>query len=139
MTTASASLCYNIGGVAQPAEEWSDTGQPQPQPHPVPSAISVFDADCATVHLKGNNEVAFRPFGLDIPDELGNACKQAKSVLEAEKKQRELARNAIFTAPPWKATTEVGKELAALTHTTDSIKLEILATLSEQGQAGSPA
>jgi hypothetical protein len=135
MTTASASLCYNIGGVAQPADEWSDTGQPQPQPHPVLSAISVFDADCAAVHLKGKNEVAFRPFGLDIPDELGNACKQVKSVLEMEKKQHELARNAIFTTPPWKSTTEVGKALAALTHTTDSVKLETMATLSEQGQA----
>jgi len=72
------------------------------------SAISVFDADCA-VHLKGRNEVAFRPFGLDIPDELGNVCKQVKSLLETEKQQQEAARNALFANPLWKPTTAVGK------------------------------
>jgi hypothetical protein len=69
---ASATLCYSIGGKEQTPETWRDTGKPQPQPHPVLSAISVFDADCAAVHLKGKNEVAFRPFGLDVPHELGD-------------------------------------------------------------------
>lgn len=134
-TTASATLCYNVGGAAQAPDDWKDTGKPQPQPHPVLSAISVFDADCAAVHLKGKNEVAFRPFGLDVPDELGNACKQVKTALDAEKKQQMESRNAIFTAPPWKPATTVGKALAALTYTTDIVKLETLAALSEQEQA----
>jgi hypothetical protein len=134
-TPASATLCYSVGGTARPPESWTDTGKPQPQPHPVLSAVSVFDADCAAVHLKNKNEVAFRPFGLDVPDELGNACKRVKALLDAEKKQQTDARNAIFTTPPWKTTTEVGKALAALTHTTDAAKLEKLATLSEQEQA----
>jgi hypothetical protein len=112
---ASATLCYSIGGKEQTPETWRDTGKPQPQPHPVLSAISVFDADCAAVHLKGKNEVAFRPFGLDVPDELGDACKQVKSVLEADKKQHEKARNAVFTTPPWKSTTAVGKSGSHLT------------------------
>ena len=133
--TATATLCYSIGGVPQPHEAWQDTGKPEPQPHPVLSAISVFDADCAAVHLKGKNEVAFRPFGLDIPDELGNACKQVKALLETEKKQQEGARNAIFATPPWKPTTAVGKAIAALTHATDPALLETLATLREGEQA----
>ena len=99
------------------------------------SAISVFDADCAAVHLKGKNEVAFRPFGLDVPDELGSACKQVRSVLEAEKKQQETARNAVFTTPPWKSATATGKALAALTHATDIAELKMLATLTDQEQA----
>jgi hypothetical protein len=134
-TPASATLCYSIGGKEQTPETWKDTGKPQPQPHPVLSAIGVFDADCAAVHLKGKNEVAFRPFGLDVPDELGNACRQVKSVLEAEKKQQETARNAIFTTPPWKPTTAAGKALAALTHATDIAQLKLLATLTDQEQA----
>lgn len=134
-TAASATLCYSVGGAAQPPDGWKDTGKPQPQPHPVLSAISVFDADCAAVHLKGKNEVAFRPFGLDVPDELGNVCKQVKALLDAEKKQQTEARNAIFTTPPWKLGTAVGKALIALTHATDVARLEKLATLSEQEQA----
>ena len=134
-TPASATFCYSVGGTALPPESWTDTGKPQPQPHPVLSAISVFDADCAAVHLKNKNEVAFRPFGLDVPDELGNACKRVKALLDTEKKQQADARNAIFTTPPWKTTTAVGKALAALTHATDAAKLEKLATLSEQEQA----
>ncbi len=133
--TASATLCYSVGGAAQTPEPWQDTGKPAPQPHPVLSAISVFDADCAAVHLKGKNEVAFRPFGLDVPDELGTACKQVKALLDADKKQQETARNAIFLAPPWKTTTAVGKALAALTYKTSVAALEKLGTLTEQEQA----
>jgi energy-coupling factor transporter ATP-binding protein EcfA2 len=132
---ASATFCFSIGGAAETQELWNDTGKPGPQPHPVLSAISVFDSDCAAVHLKGKNEAAFRPFGLDVPDELGNACKQVKALLDAEKKQQEAARNAIFATPPWTAATAVGKALAALTHKTDVAALEKLATLSDPEQA----
>jgi hypothetical protein len=99
------------------------------------SAISVFDAGCAAVHLKTRYEVAFRPFGLDVPDELADACKRVKAVLDAEKQQLEVARNAIFSAPPWTPSTAVGRALAALTHSTDVGKLETLATLTEQEEA----
>lgn len=108
--------------------------------------------------MKGKNEVAFRPSGLDIPDELGNACKQVKALLEAEKKQLEATRNGIFPtlpidrntttaiaqeavrnrvfgAPPWSATTEVGRAIARLKHATNPAEFERLATLSEQEQA----
>ncbi|MDA8253795.1 MAG: AAA family ATPase [Rhodospirillales bacterium] len=132
---ASATLCYSIGGTAREPEAWQDTGKPAPQPHPVLSAVSVFDADCAAVHLKDKNPVAFRPFGLDVPDELGAACKQLKTLLDAEKKQQEGARNAIFAAPPWKATTAAGKAVAALTHKTSIPTLEKLATLTAPQQA----
>jgi hypothetical protein len=114
---------------------WKDTGKPVPQPHPVLSAVSVFDSDCAAVHLKGKNDVAFRPFELDVPDELGTACKQVKTQLDAERKQLEAVRNAIFTAPPWKTDTAVGKALTALTHETDFTMLQELAVLSDQEQA----
>jgi len=134
-TAASATLCYTVGGAPQPPEAWKDTGSSQPQPHPVLSAISVFDADCAAVHLKTRNEVAFRPFGLDVPDELADACKRVKAVLDAEKQQLAAARNAVFSTPPWTPSTAVGLALAALTHSTDFGKLETLATLTEQEEA----
>ncbi len=44
-------------------------------PHSTMSVVSVFDSECASVHINEKNEVAFRPFGLDIPDELAGACQ----------------------------------------------------------------
>lgn len=123
---ASASITFGIGGATQPVERWQDS----PQPHAKLSAISVFDSDCASVHLKEKNEVAFRPFGLDVPDELANACQIVKDALAAEQKQLEKARNPIFATPPWKATTAVGKALAGLTADTDVKKVQATATLT---------
>ena len=134
-TAASGTFCYTVGGASQPPEAWKDSGSSQPQPHPVLSAISVFDADCAAVHLKTKNEVAFRPFGLDVPDELADACKRVKAVLDAEKQQLERARNAVFSTPPWTPSTAVGRSLAVLTHSSDVGKLETLATLTEHEEA----
>ena len=128
---ASASFTYDIGGAAQPVERWQDS----PQPHARLSAISVFDSECASVHLKDKNEVAFRPFGLDVPDELANACQGVKDALAAEQKQLDKARNPIFAAPPWKATTAIGKALGGLTADTDRKKVEAAATLSPEESA----
>ncbi len=123
--SASATISFGIGGAAQPAERWQDS----PQPHARLSAVSVFDSECASVHLRDKNEVAFRPFGLDVPDELANACQAVKDALAAEQKALEKARNPIFAAPTWKATTAVGKALAALSASTDIKAIETLGTL----------
>lgn len=128
---ASADMTYGIGGVVQPVERWQDS----PQPHAILSAASVFDSDCAAVHIRERNEVAFRPFGLDVPDELAAACQAVKDALASEQKQLEKARNPIFATPTWKATTVVGKALAALNTTTDAKKVEALATLTAEETA----
>lgn len=132
---ASATLCYRVGGVDQKPLDWRDTGKPEPQPHPVLSAVSVFDADCGAVHLKGKTAVAFRPFGLDVPDELSSACKRVKAVLDAEKDALNNARNAIFGAPPWGAGTAVGKAMSALSHSSAPASIERLIEMSEAEQA----
>ncbi|MDO9072204.1 MAG: AAA family ATPase [Rubrivivax sp.] len=126
--SASATITFGVGGAAQPAERWQDS----PQPHARLSAVSVFDSECASVHLRDKNEVAFRPFGLDVPDELANACQAVKDALAAEQKAIERARNPIFAAPTWKATTAVGKSLAALSATTDIKAIQALGTLSAE-------
>ena len=128
---ASASMTYGIGGIVQPAETWQDS----PQPHAILSAASVFDSECASVHIREKNEVAFRPFGLDVPDELAAACQGVKDALAAEQKQLEKARSPIFATPTWKATTAVGKALAALKADTDAKKIETLGALSAEESA----
>ncbi|HHA2805058.1 TPA: hypothetical protein ACOFB9_001427 [Stenotrophomonas maltophilia] len=105
-----ANIAYGVDGVPQPVEQWQNGANP----HATLSAVSVFDSDCASVHIREKNEVAFRPFGLDVPDELAAACQAVKDALAAEQKQLEKARNPIFAAPTWKAATAVGKALAAL-------------------------
>lgn len=128
---ASADVTYDVGGVVQPVERWKDS----PQPHPVLSAASVFDSDCAAVHIREKNEVAFRPFGLDVPEELAAACQAVKDALAAEQMQLEKARNPIFATPTWKPSTSVGKALAALNASTDAKKVEALATLTAEEAA----
>ncbi|MBU9147146.1 AAA family ATPase [Burkholderia multivorans] len=125
--SASADISFAVAGAPQASMRWQDG----PQPHAMLSAISVFDSDCASVHVKEKNEVAFRPFGLDVPDELAHACQEVKDLITTEQKQLEKARNPIFAAPTWKATTTVGKTLAALSAGTDIKAIEGLAKLTD--------
>lgn len=130
-TLASATFTYNIGGAAQSPEIWQNTDKP----HPIFSAVSVFDSNCAAVHINDKNEVAFRPFGLDVPDELASACQSLKDALTAEQKQLEKVRNPIFSTPTWKNDTVVGKKLASLDHKTDIQSISVLGTLSDEENA----
>ncbi len=84
---------------------------------------------------KGKKEVAFRPFGLDVPDELAGACQSVREGLTAEQKLLEKARNPIFLKPAWKEATAVGNALAWLTHDTDIKKIEDLAVLTDEESA----
>ena len=63
------------------------------------SAITVFDRDAALVHVQKKNEVWFRPFGLDIPDDLAGVCQEIKARLTSEKETLEQQRNSAFTNP----------------------------------------
>lgn len=125
--TASATFAYAIGGVLQSPEGWQDAGRP----HAILSAVSVFDSDCASIHIKEKNEVGFRPFGLDVPDELATTCQAVKDALAAEQKHLEKARNPIFSKPAWKESTAVGKALATLRRDSDLGIIEALAALTE--------
>lgn len=127
-SSASATIAFSIGGVHQPPETWQDAEHP----HAILSAISVFDSDCASIHIKDKNEVAFRPFGLDVPDELAGVCQAVKDALTAEQKQLEKGRSPVFSKPSWKETTAVGKALASLKYDTDLLKIEALATLMDE-------
>ncbi len=122
-----ATITYSVGGVEQAPESWHDNNHP----HSRLSAVSVFDSDCASVHIERENDVAFRPFGLDVPDELATACQRVKELLTREKKYLEEKRHPIFLKPTWKENTAVGKALTSLRHDTDTNNLKDLASLSK--------
>lgn len=107
---ANAAVSYAVAGVAAAPVRWIDDGKP----HPVLSAVSVFDRECGAVHVKEKNEVAFRPFGLDIPDELAAVCQRVKAVLAGEQETLTASRDELFDTKPWKPESSVGKLLAAL-------------------------
>lgn len=94
---------------------WEDDGQ-SPE---VLSAITVFDKDAASVHIQKKNEVWFRPFGLDVPDDLAGVCQEIKNRLTAEKEMLELQRNVAFNNPIWSNRSSIGKAMSALAHDTD--------------------
>lgn len=127
-TAPGALLTYSSGGADQPPLDWTDDGNP----HPVLSAISVFDRDSAAIHIREKNEVAFRPFGLDIPDELAAATQRVKDALTAEQGALEKSQDAVFLKPPWKPATAVGRILSSLKPDTKLDSLQALAIVSDQ-------
>jgi hypothetical protein len=125
---ATATICWADEGVECPPIEWSDEGAP----HPILCAISVFDRESAAVHVRDQNEVAFRPFGLDIPDELAAACQAVKEKLTQEQDRLSKAQDPIFTRPPYSLRSAVGRIMNSLTADTDLQLLRNLATMSAE-------
>jgi len=125
---ASATIAFAVGHVLQPAIKWQDASAP----HPILSAVSVFDRECASIHITEKNEVAFRPFGVDVPDELAGVCQSVKDALAAEKRTLETSRSPILGRASWGEGTAVGKLLASLKHDTDLKTVAALAKLSDE-------
>jgi energy-coupling factor transporter ATP-binding protein EcfA2 len=118
-------------GAAAPSVGWTDNGKPDA----VLSAVSVFDRDSGSVHVQEKNEVAFRPFGLDIPDDLAGVCQALKQKLGAEEAQLQTLRDPVFEKPTWNAATPVGAIMSALRHDTDLATLEKLGEMTEDERA----
>jgi hypothetical protein len=79
--------------------------------------------------------VFFRPFGLDIPDELAAVCTGVKEALTAEQTVLEQAQDRVFAKPAVSANTAVGKILSSLTAKADFTPLRALATLTDGAQS----
>lgn len=127
-TAASAKIAFRVGAQLQTLE-WQD------KPEAVPaelSAVSVFDSECAAVQVENKNEVAFRPFGLDIPDKLASTCQDVKGILQEERTRLDANRSAVWQKPTWSQSSRAGKALSALRHNTDYTSLVALAELSEK-------
>ncbi|CCM80225.1 AAA family ATPase [Rhizobium mesoamericanum] len=128
---ATATFTIAREGVAQPALSWEDNANPDP----VLSAVSVFDRECGAVHIQDKNEVAFRPFGLDIPDDLAAVCTKIKALLQAEEGQLKALRNPVFDKPTWQATTAVGRIMSGLKHSTKLDAMTPLAVMADGERA----
>lgn len=96
------------------------------------SAITVFDRDCASVHVREKNSVLFRPFGLDVPDELAALSQVLKDRLTAEKNLLEQTRASIFSNPTWHERTVVGRMMSTLKATSDLTLLDNIEPLDDE-------
>ncbi len=123
-----AKLRYKFG-LQEQVVDWKDAASGS---HKDLCSISVFDRECGKVHIRDKNEIAFLPFGLDIPDRLVELCQQVKSNLLAELESLQNSRDPLFKKPKWQAETQVGKLIGNLSPAIDPDKIRELATLSPE-------
>lgn len=77
---AAATIEFGAGGVHS-SVRWS-FGKSPPE---ALGSVSVYDRECASVYVTEENEVAYRPFGLDLLDALARVMDQVRSELERRK------------------------------------------------------
>lgn len=94
------------------------------------SAISVFDARTANVHVDDTNDVAYTPFPLKVLGQLAGLCKAVKDKLTADITRLKEQTPAAISQPNCSAETAVGRMIAALSGGTDAGLVEALSTLS---------
>ena len=99
------------------------------------SAITVFDRDSASVHLRIKNDIWFRPFGLDIPDDLAGVSKALQAELNSEKESIEAARSEAFHNPFWSVSSTLGALLNGLKNDTDINAYRSQQPFSDQDEA----
>mgnify|MGYP003361702846 CR=1 FL=1 len=129
--TAKADLKIARASGATETVPWENDGEPEE----MLSAITVFDRDAASVHVQKKNEVWFRPFGLDIPDDLAGVCQEIKARLTTEKETLEKKRNSVFDNPIWSSRSALGKALSALQHDTDISAIKPKSPFSDADEA----
>lgn len=88
---AAATIEFSVGGVPSSVRWGSEKNPPEAL-----SSVSVYDRECASVYVTEENEVAYRPFGLDLLDVLARVMDQVRTELE----RRKLSLPRIVTDPP---------------------------------------
>lgn len=86
-----AQVQYLSGGEPQ-TFDWQQGAQPPDEL----ARVSVFDRACASVYVTAENEVAYRPFGLDLMDGLARAARSVQAELE----QRRSRLVPVAPSPP---------------------------------------
>lgn len=77
-----ATVDFDVNGHAN-TSRWNQSVDPPPEL----GAVSVYDRECASVYVTGENEVAYRPFGLDLLDGLAQVMDHVRTELERRKGQ----------------------------------------------------
>jgi energy-coupling factor transporter ATP-binding protein EcfA2 len=94
------------------------------------SRLSFFDQACGDVYLSRETEVAFRPFGLGLFDELVTVCERVRA--ELDKRATDIGRRTAGL-PALDDSTEAGRFLQGLRATTTDEEIKSAATF-DSGQ-----
>ena len=121
---ASATIKFKVG-----SEDASHTWQDGESIRSPLGSVSVFDSACALYYVEEANDVAFRPFGLDLLDKLAAACTHLKRGFDQERASLSAAAK-DFT--DLRGPTDVGRLIESLTAQTAGAAVERLTNLSSQ-------
>ncbi len=97
-------------------------------PEPL-SEIAIFDTHCARAYIDNHGDFAYRPYGLDILENLVGLCGKLR-VLATQEKTANTPTNAAYAAIATPQTS-VGRALLAIPAATKADDIEALAMLSE--------
>jgi len=128
--TPTASVDFFIGGQKRSAS-WSQGGASDA----MLSAVSVFDARTANVHVENTKDLAYTPQPLRILAGLAQACQEVKAKLSSEIGALKDQTPAVLSKPGCKPDTPVGKLIAALSGKTKLEAVEHLAGLTAEKDA----
>lgn len=123
--TPSATIDYAISG-----QNRSYAWRPGEAPDTALSAVSVFDARTANVHVDEPNDVAYTPLSLKLLGELAGLCRSVKDKLAAEITQIKAQTPQLIRMPACSPLTAVGKLIALLSTSTNPAAVDALATLT---------
>jgi len=124
--TPSATIDYRVGG-ADRSVDWQ-------QGHPPPvelRQVSLFDAECAAVHVDDANELAFMPFGLDVMPKMVTICQRLSDSIQRMIEQCESAKPASLVEPRAAIGTQVRRLVDTLNETSNIETLRRLSDLTE--------
>lgn len=101
-------------------------GSPAPEPL---SDIAIFDTYCARAYIDNHGDFAYRPYGLDILENLVSLCGKLKA-MAAQEKLASAPSNAAYASIANEQTV-TGKALLAIPGVTKASDIEALATLTD--------
>ncbi len=123
---ASATISFSVGDDLR-SVEWTDADAAPDEL----AGISLFDSQCAPVHVSQANALAYMPSGLDILPELAEACRLVRAEVDSEIAAEEAAASAVLADPPCAEDSEVGRCLSSFRADTHLDDIERLATVSD--------
>ena len=99
---------------------------------PLLSAVSVFDSRTASVHVDGENEVAYTPLPLHVLAQLASACREVKERLRARIGQLEGQTPSFVSATSRNGNTRARSVLQTLGPGSEEVRVNELATLKDK-------
>ena len=102
---------------------------------PLLSAVSVFDAGTANIHVDETNDVAYMPFPMKLLEQLAQGCQDIKKRLNAQIAELEKLTPEAIKTPNCHDHTKVGALLSGLSAKTKADEVKALAALPKKEKA----